>query len=113
MIKDYRFKDIEKYLKKDAQIGEDILDAFSKLADATIIFSPIAFGSQLLPFWGLLDVKDRLVGLGKTVVGFISSKQEADYVERTEQIRAAYALICYTAYFDVLQDELPANIRKN
>jgi len=29
MIKDYLFKDINKYLKKDAQIGEDILDAFS------------------------------------------------------------------------------------
>ena len=112
MIKDYRFKDIEKYLKKDAKVGEDVLDAFSKLADAAIIFSPIAFGPQFLPVLGLLDVKDRLVGLGKTVVGFIASKQESNYIERTEQIRAAYALICYTAYFDVLQDELPANVRK-
>ena len=29
-----------------------------------------------------------------------------------EQIRAAYALICYTAYFDVLQDTLPSTVRE-
>ena len=27
-------------------------------------------------------------------------------------MRAAYALICYTAYFDVLQDVLPNDVRK-
>ena len=29
-----------------------------------------------------------------------------------EQIRAAYALICYTAYFDVFQDAIPKEVRK-
>jgi len=111
MIKDYRFKDIEAYLKKDAEAGENILEAFNKLADAAIIFTPVIFGPQFLPLLGLLDVKDRLVGLGKTVVSFIASKIEPNYIERAEQIRAAYALICYTAYFDVLQNELPENVR--
>jgi hypothetical protein len=60
----------------------------------------------------LLNVKDRLVNLGKTVVDFIASKQEPNYIERSGQIRAAYALICYTAYFDVLGDELSTNVRK-
>lgn len=41
MIKDYNFKDIEKYLKKDTDIGDDILNAFESLSDAAIIFSPI------------------------------------------------------------------------
>lgn len=35
-----------------------------------------------------------------------------DYIDRTEQMRAAYALICYTAYFDVLQDVLPSDVRR-
>ena len=61
MIKDYHFKDIEKYLKKDTDIGNDILDAFDSLSDAAIIFSPILFGPQFLPMLDLLDVKDRLV----------------------------------------------------
>ena len=28
MIKDYRFKDIEIYLKKDTEVGKEILDTF-------------------------------------------------------------------------------------
>jgi len=112
MIKDYYFKDIEKYLKKDANIGEDILKAFESLSDAAIIFSPILFGPQFLPVLNLLVVKDRLLNLGHKVYNFIAHKIEIDYIDRTEQMRAAYALICYTAYFDVLQDVLPDNITK-
>ena len=113
MIKDYRFKDIEKYLKKDTEVGKEILDAFKSLSDAAIIFSPIIFGPQFLPILELLDVKDRLYELGHKVYDFIAQKVELDYLDRTEQIRAAYALICYTAYFDVLQDALPNMVRKN
>ena len=112
MIKDYRFKDIEIYLKKDTEVGKEILDAFESLSDAAIIFSPIIFGPQFLPMLELLDVKDRLFSLGHKVYDFIAQKVELDYLDRTEQIRAAYALICYTAYFDVLQDALPNTVRR-
>lgn len=111
MIRDYRFKDIENYLKKDTEVGKEVLDAFESLSDAAIIFSPIIFGPQFLPMLELLDVKDRLFSLGHKVYDFIAQKVEVDYLDRTEQIRAAYALICYTAYFDVLQDALPNTIR--
>lgn len=111
MIKDYRFKDIEKYLKKDTEVGKEILDAFESLSDAAIIFSPIIFGPQFLPMLELLDVKDRLFSLGHKVYDFIVQKVELDYLDRTEQIRAAYALICYTAYFDALQDAFPNSVR--
>lgn len=112
MINDYRFKDIEKYLKKDTNVGKDILDAFEGLSDAAIIFSPVIFGPQFLPMLELLDVKDRLFSLGHKVYDFIAEKVELDYIDRTEQIRAAYALICYTAYFDVLQDIIPIAVRR-
>lgn len=112
MIRDYRFKDIEKYLKKDTEVGKEVLDAFESLSDAAIIFSPIIFGPQFLPMLELLDVKDRLFSLGHKVYDFIAQKVEVDYLDRTEQIRAAYALICYTAYFDVLQDALPNTVRR-
>lgn len=112
MIKDYRFKDIEKYLRKDIEVGEEILDAFESLSDAAIIFVPIIFGPQFLPMLELLDVKDRLFSLGHKVYDFIAQKVEMDYLDRMEQVRAAYALICYTAFFDVLQDALPSTVRK-
>ena len=112
MIRDYRFKDIEKYLKKDTEVGKEVLDAFESLSSAAIIFSPIIFGPQFLPLLELLDVEERLFKLGHKVYDFIAQKIEVDYLDRTEQIRAAYALICYTAYFDVLQGALPKTVRK-
>lgn len=112
MIRDYRFKDIEKYLKKDTEAGKEILDAFEGLSNAAIIFSPVIFGPQFLSLLELLDVKDRLFDLGHKVYDFIAQKVELYYLDRMEQIRAAYALICYTAYFDALQDVLPSTVRK-
>lgn len=110
MIKDIRFKDLRKYLEKDNNC--EVLDAFDKLADAAMIFAPMAFGPQFMPLLELLDVKDRVVELGKTVVNFISSKREPEYMERLEQLRTAYSLICYTSYFDSLEEFLPGKIRK-
>ena len=47
IIKDYKFKDIEKYLKKDSNVGKDIIEAFKHLSDAAIIFAPIILGPKL------------------------------------------------------------------
>ncbi|MDE6708798.1 MAG: hypothetical protein K2K06_12285, partial [Oscillospiraceae bacterium] len=110
MIRDYHFKDIEKYLTSTTDIGKDVLEAFNKLSDAAIIFSPIIFGPQCLPLLELLTVKNKLFDLGHNVYDFIVKKVELDYIKRTEQIQAAYALICYTAYFDVLETAIPNNI---
>lgn len=110
MIKDIRFKDLRKYLEKDNNC--EVLDAFDKLADAAMIFAPVAFGLQFMPLLELLDVKDRVVELGKTVVNFISSKHEPDYIERLKQLRTAYSLICYTSFFETLEEFLPVKIRK-
>ncbi len=112
MISDYSFKNIQKYLEKDSKIGKDILNAFDSLTDAAIIFSPIVLGPQFLPLLELMDIKNKLFELGHKVYDAIVQKIEPDYIGRMEQIRAAYALICYTAYFDVLQDSLSKDVRK-
>lgn len=112
MIHDYHFRDIEKYLKKDSEVGADILDTFESLSDAAIIFSPILIGPEMLPLLEILDVKDRLFQLGRKVYNAIIGRVEVNYLARMEQLKAAYALICYTAYFDVLEDALPREFRK-
>ena len=112
MIRDYCFKDIEKYLEKRTDIGKDILDAFDSLMDAALIFSPIILGPQFLSMLELLEVKEGLMNLGRKVYDFIAEKIELDYVKRTEQIRAAYALISYTAFFDAFQDAIPKDVIK-
>ena len=112
MISDYSFKDIQKYLEKNSKIGKDILNTFDCLTDAAIIFSPIVLGPQFLPLLELMEIKNKLWELGHKVYDAIVQEIEPDYIDRMEQIRAAYALICYTAYFDVLQDSLSKDIRK-
>lgn len=112
MIKDYNFNEIKKYLKKDSTVGKDILEAFDTLTDAAIIFSPVVFGVQFLPLLQLLEVKNKLFELGHKVYDFIAHRVESNYIDRNEQIKAAYALICYTAYFDAFQDVLPKDVRK-
>lgn len=61
IIKDYKFKDIEKYLKKDSNVGKDIIEAFKHLSDAAIIFAPIILGPKFLILLDLLEVKDKLL----------------------------------------------------
>ena len=68
IIKDYKFKDIEKYLKKDSNVGKDIIEAFKHLSDAAIIFAPIILGPKFLILLDLLEVKDKLFDLGHKVL---------------------------------------------
>lgn len=110
MIRRFSFGDIRKYLEKKNQLG--ILEAFDQLADAAMIFAPVFLGPQFLPLLELLDVKDRLVGLSKTVIGAIAEKVDEDYLGRSERLRTAYSLICYTAYFDTLSAYLPNDVLK-
>ena len=72
IIKDYKFKDIEKYLKKDSNVGKDIIEAFKHLSDAAIIFAPIILGPKFLILLDLLEVKDKLFDLGHKVYNFIA-----------------------------------------
>lgn len=109
MARNISFKDIRNYLKKhDNHVELEVID---KLADAAIIFAPF-ISAEFVFLWGLLDVKDRFINLGKTLLDCITSIQEPDYIERATQIKVAYSLICYTAFFDTLAKELPSSICK-
>lgn len=112
MIKEFHFKDVEKYLRKYADDNDKIIQVFSELTSAAVVFSSIALGPEYLPLLEILDVSDKLCGLGKTVINFISDKIEPDYLGRLEQLKVAYGLIYYTAYFDRLEYYLPKKVRK-
>ena len=111
MIKNFRFKDIKSFLEEE-NIGVEILDKFDKLFDAAIIFTPIALGPAYLPLLSCLEVKDRLVSIGKSILESINSICKPDYVTRVQQIKYAYALIVYTSYLDALDEILPKKLIK-
>lgn len=112
MIRDYSFSEIEKYLRTCSDVNETIFSAVSDLTDAAVIFTPLVLGPQFLPLLDMLETKDRLLNLGKKVCDAIVQKIQPDYIQRTAQIKAAYGLICYTAYFDCLQEYVPEEIIK-
>lgn len=110
MKKSFCFNDLRKFVSKEN--NTEILDFVDKVADAAFIFAPVVLGPEFLPLINILDVKDRIINLGKNVIQYIVNKQEPDYLGRIEQLRMAYSLICYTAFFDTLDRLLPSNIQK-
>lgn len=106
MIKNFHFKDIKSFLEEE-NIGVEILDKFDKLFDAAVIFTPFVCGMDYLPILSILEVKDRLVNIGKSILESINSIHKPDYVTREEQIKCAYTLIVYTSYFDALDEIVP------
>ncbi len=112
MIKDYKFTDIEKYLKSDKDIGKDILEAFERLFEVAVLFCPVVHGISIVPLLEILEVKNKVFDLGHKVYDYVTEKNQSDYIARAEQIKVAYALICYTAYFDTLEVYLPKEFIK-
>ena len=113
MIKDYRFSDVKKYLKTNSDIGNDILDTFDNLFSVAILaISPMIEGDSLSSMVNLLETKDKLFDTSKKIYNKIVKKLEPNYLERMEQIKAAYSLIYYTSYFEALCDELPHKVSK-
>jgi len=111
MTRNFSFSDVKKYLQNKSA-GEDILDAFSSIADVAIIFTPIMFGPQFLPLLETLDAKDRVVNAGKKLIGFIETKTAPNYKERMQQIDSAYLMLCVTAFFEALRENLSSSAVK-
>ena len=109
MLQDLTFREVCKLLKRDD--GSPI-DAVDKLLGATIVLSVGVIGPQALPALGLLRAKDEITRLGKNLLEKVTSKKEADFIVRTEQMKIAYGLMCFTAFFEALDRLLPDDLRE-
>jgi hypothetical protein len=109
MALELSFKWVCEYIKKDEPT---VINAVDKLLGLTMICSP-AFsgpaGAVLLP---LLGVKDELVKLGKAVFETVVQKHDRHYIARQERMQAAYGLLCFTAFFEALDRQLPEELRR-
>jgi len=109
MSLDLTFKHVCDFIKKDEST---LIDAADKLLGLTIIFTPVVLGPAALPLLSLLTTKNELIKLGKSMFESITKKKEADYVALQKRMQVAYGLITYTAFFDALDKQLPADFRK-
>ncbi|MFW2500188.1 NACHT domain-containing protein [Clostridium diolis] len=109
MIKDLTFKEVCNLIKKE---NGELIEAVDSILGAAIIFSPMALGVDPTPFFGLLAVKNQLTAIGKKLVDKVTTKKGTDYITRMDKMEMAYTLICFTAFFDALDQQLSDDIRR-
>jgi hypothetical protein len=106
------FKQICDLLQGDAQEDPKLLDAVDKLLGLALICSPVVVGPAAVALLPLLGVKNELVKIGKGVFDWISNKKDVDYMLRQQHMQMAYGLLCFTAFFDALDNQMPRSLRK-
>lgn len=112
MKKQLTFEDVCKQLKKNKDFS-DIIDNLSVLSGATILLLGLrSANGDISAFLNALMIKDQLVNIGKCILSKIIKAKSNECDKRVNQIQWAYSIIYYTAYFDVLDEQMPEHIRK-
>ncbi len=109
MPKDLTFTEVCSFIKSD---DGKLIEAADNLLGAAIICSPAIFGPAALPALSLLGAKNGLTALGRNLLSKITSKKESDYLARMQRMEVAYGLICYTAFFDAIDQNFSEDLLK-
>lgn len=109
MTIDLAFKQVCEYIKRD---NSSLIDSVDKLLGFALICSPLVAPPAIVAVLPTLAVKNEMIKIAKGVFDKISSKLDSDYVARERRMQNSYALICYTAFFEALDRELPEAVRK-
>ena len=109
MSLDLTFKEVCAHIQKEEP---ELLEATDKLLGITLVCSPIVLGPLGFGLLPLIAVKNELTKVGKNVLEKFSKKKDADYIARQTRMQVAYGLICFTAFFEALDRQIPQNIRE-
>ena len=99
-------------MQKDAQEEPKLLEAVDKLLGLALICSPLALGPAAVALLPTLTVKNEVIKIGKSVFDWLSKKKDNDYLARQQHMQVAYGLLCFTAFFDALDQQIPQTLRK-
>lgn len=111
-MKQLTFKDVCNKLKKDKSFN-GICDDLNALSGATILLLGARGASgDISAFLDALTIKDQLIDIGKNVLDKIINKKTNECDKRINQMQWAYSVIYYTAFFDVLDEQMPKEMRK-
>lgn len=110
-MKQLTFKVLCKHLKKKPSLSENV-DVLSTLFDAAALLLGDTATGNVAGFIHTVAEKDKLIDLGRIVLQKILDQKPEDYMTRVIQMKEAYGLIYFTAFFDTLDHDLPDNIRK-
>lgn len=110
-MKQLTFNTLCKHLKKKPSLSENA-DVLKTLFGAAALLLGDAATGNAACFIRTVAEKDKLIDLGRIVLHKILDQKPEDYMTRIDQMKEAYGLIYFTAFFDALDHDLPDNIRK-
>lgn len=80
-----------------------LINAADALLSTALLLGPTLAGmltESVSAALALIGAKNELVKLGKSVYKKLTHPEDRDAVQRQDRMKAAFALICYTAFFD-------------
>jgi hypothetical protein len=111
MALELTFKQVCEFIKKDQRSDAPLIEAVDKLLGLTLICAQAFLGPAAVALLPTIAVKNEMVRLGKSVFKVLTSRSDQDYLAREQRMQTAYTLICYTAFFDALDQSIPQTLR--
>lgn len=109
MATDLSFEGVCRFIKNDfsEQVNDiDTLIDVLMFASLLLTGNPIAVAASAIhSFADIFASKAELTKLTKNIIGKITGKQDKDPIKRLERMEYAFCLICYTAFFEALENE--------
>ncbi|MEL6441388.1 MAG: hypothetical protein AAFQ80_19310 [Cyanobacteria bacterium J06621_8] len=108
MTIDLNFNEVRKFVTNN---HSELIDDIDSLVCLVTLISPFVVQTFTTVTLGkladLLTVRDGISRVTKRIFNKITEKFEGDSLEKLRRMEIAYCLICYTAFFEALDRELP------
>jgi tetratricopeptide (TPR) repeat protein len=105
------FKEVRALAANEAW-SKRVLDQLDRFLGVAILLTPAVLGPSGVFALTLLEPKDELIKIGRSLVRRFSSARTEDFVARRRRMTAAYCLMTYTAFFAALDAKLPEFAKK-
>ena len=90
----------------------DRIDDINVLSGAAILLLGLKYsGNNISKFLDALTIKDELISIGKRILDALLRNRTNECDKRLHLMKWAYSIIYYTAFFDVLDEQIPKRIR--
>ena len=109
---DLSFGDVCKLLKKEFDGDPALIGAVeSLLGMATVCSFPCLDPVTISAVLPVFTVGNEVTKLGRKVFAKLTGKKDSDYLQRYDRMQLAYTLIVFTAFFGVVDEEVPKSLR--
>lgn len=110
-MKKLTFQMVCEQLKEKSEFA-DRVDDINVLSGASILMLGLKYsGNNISIFLDALTIKDELVSVSKRILDALLRNRTNECDKRMHLMKWAYSIIYYTAFFDVLDEQIPKRIR--